>query len=72
MSPCKKNVYSFKLEFLLAKKTLVYFRFVKGIVKAIGKKIAKKIIMYFGFSKGDSEKGSKENAYVRSLCKLTG
>jgi hypothetical protein len=67
-SPCKKNIYSSKLEFLIAKKTLVYFRFVKGIVKVI----AKKIIMYFCFAKGDSEKGSKKTLMYDLFAKVDG
>jgi hypothetical protein len=46
----------------------VYFRFVKGIVKVI----AKKIIMYFCFAKGDSEKGSKKTLMYDLFAKVDG
>jgi hypothetical protein len=46
----------------------VYFRFVKGIVKAI----ADKIIMYFCFAEGDSEKGSKKTLMYDHFAKVDG
>jgi hypothetical protein len=46
----------------------VYFRFVKGIVKAI----AKQIIRYFCFANGDSEKGSKKTLMYDHFAKVDG
>ena len=46
----------------------MYFRFVKGIVKAI----AKQIIRYFCFANGDSEKGSKKTLMYDLFAKVDG